>query len=165
MNFFDHLPNLSYRIAGIFLFLFFYTSLNSSILLPKDSTSIAPPPQTRPVDVLAEWTSGPNGVADIQLTFLKNHKFIFYMGIQPGLEETDTEIDEVRSKGHWRHKDGWTILKFRNKELKLEVLFNEDSVLDGRCEITGKHKVEIGGYPEKIKIWDVWCTRKAEMPS
>ena len=174
MKFSQHLPTLikqgmkakfGHRIVSTCLFLLRYTRLNSSSFLPPNSPTIAFPPQTRPVDVLAEWTSGPNGVADVQLTFLKNHKFIFYMGIQPSLGETDIEIDEVRSKGHWRHKDGCTILKFRNKDLKLEVLFDESSVLDGRCEITGKHKVQIGGFPEKIKIWDVWCTRKADMPS
>ena len=126
-------------------------SLNSTLL----------PPQTRPIEVLAEWKSGNNGVANISLTFYKNHKFIFYMGILPGMDEPGGEIDEIRSRGVWRHRNGWTTLKFKKKDLKLDVLFDERSVRDGRIKLVGKHKVEVGGMPNAIKIWNVWCKQKA----
>lgn len=117
-------------------------------------------PQTRTAKILAVWESGGNGMAEIKLTIYKNHRFKFYMRILPSIGEAEGEEDLVQSKGTWKHSDGWTILKFKNKGIQLETLFGPKTVKDGRCEVLPKHKVKFGGMPKTLRIWKIMCYKQ-----
>lgn len=136
-----------------FLLLLVSSSLSAWSLNPG-------PPQTRTAKVLAVWESGGNGMAEIKLTIYKNHRFKFYMHILPTMGEAESKEDTVQSKGTWKHSDGWTILKFKNKSIQLENLFGPKTVRDGRCEVLPKHKVKFGGMPKTLRIWEIKCQQK-----
>lgn len=99
-----------------------------------------------------------NGLAQIQLELLPDHRLDFFMETipQPGTEERS---EFITAKGVWEKNDSAYVLTFRRRDLVLEALFDESYDSDNTFAVLNDSTVAIPAQSDKVWIWGVLCEK------